>query len=147
MKTLFRTLTAVGGAALFLASTGAAAAPAAPATSVTVPEEGTLVADGAGVSLSVTFKCRAGWSAGVSAQAAQAVQDDRLATGGSFPSDVDCVGGEQTTQITVMGAGDFAFTDGEALVGLSLYSCNAAGDSCENVDAGGVVPFVKASDD
>jgi hypothetical protein len=138
MKTLSRTCAVAGCTAVLLASIGAAVAHAA---TVTAPAEGTLVADGAGVNLSVAFDCQAGWSGGVSAEAAQTVQDHRLATGGAFPVDVDCAAGPETVEITVMGAGDFAFTEGDALVRVSLFSCDAAGETCENVDATGVAHF------
>ncbi|MDI3330243.1 MAG: hypothetical protein QJR09_05825 [Micrococcus sp.] len=154
MKTLSRTCAVAGCAALLLASAGAAVtgasatgAAATKAASVTVPEEGTLVADGAGVSLSVAFDCQAGWTGGVSVDAAQTVRGHRLATGSAFSADVDCADGEESVDVTAMGAGDFAFTDGEALVRVTMFSCDATSENCENTDATGVVQFMEDSND
>ena len=118
MKLLSRTFAVAGGAAVLLASTGATVAQAA---SVTVPKEGTLVAGGAGVNFSVSFDCQAGWTGRVSAEVAQTVRGNRLATGFALSDDIDCIDGAETVEVTVMGVGDFAFTEGEALVRVSMF--------------------------
>jgi hypothetical protein len=137
MKTLARTSTVAGFATLLTAFVGATAAQAA---TVTLPDEGTLLGDGAGVSVSVEFDCDAGWSGNVWVEAAQVVQGDRLATGMGYSDTVDCADGMESVDVVLLAAGDYIpFADGDAVVRVSVSACNT--QTCEQAVAAGVVPF------
>lgn len=136
MKTLSRTFAVAGCTALFTAVAGATAAHAA---SVIVPETGTLLAGGAGASFSVTFDCDAGQDADVFVRVAQKVGDQHAATGAGFSDIVTCADGAETAETAVLAAGDFAFTEGDALVEISLTTCDTV--TCEVVTEIGVARF------
>jgi hypothetical protein len=137
MKTLARTSTVAGFATLLTAFVGATAAQAA---TVTLPDDGTLLGDGAGVSVSVEFDCDAGWTGSVWVEAAQVVQGDRLATGMGYSDSVDCDGGTESVDVVLLAAGDYIpFTDGDAVVRVTVSACSTA--ACEQAVEAGVVPF------
>jgi hypothetical protein len=136
MKTLSRTFTVAGFATLLTAFVGATAAQAA--TSVTLPDEGTLLGDGAGVSVSASFDCEAGWSANVWIEAAQRTDGDKVATGMGYSETVDCMAGEESVDVVLLAAGDYiAFEEGDAVVRVSVSACNT--QTCDQAVAAGVV--------
>lgn len=136
MKTLSRTFTVAGFATLLTAFVGATAAQAA--TSVTLPDEGTLLGDGAGVSVSASFDCEAGWSANVWVEAAQRTNGDKVATGMGYSETVDCMAGEESVDVVLLAAGDYiAFEEGDAVVRVSVSACNT--QTCDQAVAAGVV--------
>jgi hypothetical protein len=136
MKTLSRSCAVAGAAALLTAFAGTTAAYAA---SVTVPDQGTLLADGAGVKLSVTFDCDSGWNADVFVNAAQKVGSHHAATGIAFSPAVACADGEETVDLTVLASGNFAFTEGDAAVEVTVATCDPM--TCELTTAVGEVRF------
>jgi hypothetical protein len=138
MKTLSRTCSAAGFAAL-LAFAGTAAAHAA---SVTVPDEGTLLADGAGATVSVSFECSSGSTINIFVDAAQTVDDNRVATGNGFSSTADCNGAEDSLDVTFLAAGDYvAFEEGTAAIRVVLISCDT--QTCEQIIEAGEVDLTE----
>lgn len=143
MKTLSRTCTVAGFATLVTAFAGATAAHAA---SVTLPADGTLLGDGAGVSVSVSFECDADWVANVWVEAAQRVHGNRVATGMGYSESVDCSDGTGSVDVVLLAAGDYlAFTEGQAVVRVSLSTCSP--ESCEQDVAAGVIRFEDEEDE
>jgi hypothetical protein len=143
MKTLSRMFTVAGFATLLTAFVGATAAQAA---SVTLPEDGTLLGDGAGVTVSVSFDCEADWSGSVFIEAAQRSEGNRVATGLGYSDLVDCADGTESVDVVLLAAGDFlAFREGDAVVRVSVSACNA--ETCEQAVAAGVVQFADQDDD
>lgn len=138
MKTLSRTCAVAGCAALLTAVTGITAAHAA---SVTVPQTGTLLAEGAGVGVSVTLDCEAGRSADVFVDVAQKVDEHHAAIGTAFSDTVTCVEGEETAEVDVLVTGDYLFTEGNALVKITLFACDLS--ACESLTATGVTRFAR----
>ncbi|GLB68205.1 hypothetical protein [Arthrobacter mangrovi] len=134
MKTLSRTCSAAGFAAL-LAFAGTAAANAA---TITVPDTGTLLADGAGATVSVSYTCSSGSTVSIFLDAAQTVGGNRVATGNGFSSTADCTGGTDSLDVTFLAAGDFvAFEEGTAAIRVVLISCDT--QTCEQaIEAGEV---------
>lgn len=132
MKTLSRTCTVAGCAALLTAFAGATAAYAA---KVAVPDQGTLLVGGAGVGFSVSFDCEAGRTADLFVDVAQKVDGTHVATGTTVSDTVTCADGSETVEVALLAAGDFAFTEGDALVDILLSTCDA--DTCEQVTATG----------
>ena len=108
MKTLSRTFTVAGFATLLTAFVGATAAQAA--SSAILPDEGTLLGDGAGVSISVDFDCDAGWSANVWVEAAQRTSGDKVATGMGYSTTVDCAAGEESVDVVLLAGAGAALT-------------------------------------
>lgn len=138
MKTLSRTFTVAGFATLLTAFVGATAAQAA--TSATLPDGGTLLGDGAGVSVSATFDCEAGWSANVWIEAAQRTRGDKVATGMGYSETVDCAAGAESVDVVLLAAGDYlAFEEGDAVVRVSVSACNT--QTCDQAVAAGVIQF------
>ncbi|EMY34037.1 hypothetical protein D477_011746 [Arthrobacter crystallopoietes BAB-32] len=138
MKTLSRTCTAAGFAAL-LTFAGTAAAHAA---SATVPDEGTLLADGAGFTVSIEIQCDSGWTANVIADAAQTVDGNRVATGGGGSSTIECDGGAATVEVAILAAGDYlAFTEGDAVLRIFMITCGTA--TCEQVIEAGEIELTE----
>lgn len=134
MKPLSRTCVVAGCAALLTGFTGITAAHAA---SITVPATGTLPAGGAGASVSVTFDCEAGQSADVFVDVAQKVDEHHAATGTGFTDTVvTCAAGEETAEVVALVTGDFVFTEGDALVKITLFACDTA--ACEITSTTGV---------
>ncbi len=132
MKTLSRALAAAGAAALLTAFS--VAAPASAASTITAPDEGELLGDGAAVTLSITFECDAGQDANVFAEIAQAIDDDRIASGNGFAAPVDCTGAEQSVEVSVLASGGFfAFTEGTAVARVFLATCTVG--ACEQVSS------------
>jgi hypothetical protein len=143
MKTLSRTFTVAGFATLLTAFVGATAAQAA--TSATLPDEGTLLGDGAGVSLSVDFDCDAGWSANVWVEAAQRTGGDKVATGMGYSTTVECADGEESVDVVLLAAGDYlAFEEGDAVVRVSVSACGT--ETCDQAVAAGVIGFSEDGD-
>ncbi len=137
MKTLSRTFTVAGFATVLTALVGATAAQAA---SVTLPGEGTLLGDGAGVSVSVSFDCDADWTANVFIEAAQKARGDGVATGMGYSESVDCASGTETLDVVLLASGNYtAFTEGDAVVRVSVSACNAV--TCEQAVAAGITQF------
>ncbi len=136
MKTLSRTCAVAGGAALLSAVTAITAAHAA---SVAVPQTGTLLAEGAGVSVLVTFDCDAGQTANLFVDVAQKVDDQHAATGTAVSDPVDCAAGEETAEMVLPVTGDFVFIEGEALVKVSLFACDIS--TCDSMTTTGVAQF------
>ncbi|MDI3329135.1 MAG: hypothetical protein QJR09_00165 [Micrococcus sp.] len=137
MKTLSRTCTVAGLATVLTAFAGATAAQAA---TVTLPDEGTLLADGAGISVSVSFDCDSDWTGSVWIEAAQVVEGHRLATGAGYSDSVDCGDGEESVDVVLLAAGDYVpFTDGDAVVRVTVSACNT--ETCEQAVEAGVVPL------
>jgi hypothetical protein len=136
MKTLSRSCVAAGAAALLTAFAGTSAAYALDAP---LPDTGTLMADGAAVTVSLTFDCATGSTADVFAFASQAVGHGNLATGNGFSSAVACGNGMETVDVAVLGSGHFAFTEGTAAVQVVLTSCTT--EMCEQGFATGEVRF------
>jgi hypothetical protein len=143
MKTLSRTLTVAGFATVLTAFVGATAAQAA---SVTLPGEGTLLGDGAGVTVSVTFDCDDDWTANVFIEAAQKAGGDGVATGMGYSESVDCANGTETLDVVLLAAGNYtAFAEGDAVVRVSVSACNAV--TCEQAVAAGVTQFTDDNGD
>lgn len=136
MKTLSRTCT-VAGVALLTAFTGTTAAHAATAT---VPAEGTLLVGGAGLGLSLTFDCDAGQTADLFVDTAQTVDGTHIAGGTTVSDTVTCADGEETVDVVLLAAGDFAFTEGDALVQIALFTC--AAEACGLTTVSGPVRLV-----
>lgn len=142
MKTLSRTCTVAGLATVLTAFVGATAAQAA---SATLPDDGTLLADGAGVSVSVSFDCEADWTANVFVEAAQTVNRDRVATGMGFSENVECEAGEESVDVVILAGGDYiAFQEGDAVLRVSVSACNT--ETCDQAVAAGVVTFSEDHD-
>jgi hypothetical protein len=134
MKTLSRTCSAAGFAAL-LTFAGTAAAHAA---SVDIPDEGTLLADGAGATVSVSFECDSGSTVNIFVDAAQTVDGNRVATGNGFSSTANCKGGKDSLDVTFLAAGDYvAFEEGTAAIRIVLISCDT--QTCEQIIEAGEV--------
>jgi hypothetical protein len=139
MKTLSRTCAVAGCAALL---TGFAGITAAHAATITVPATGTLLVGGAGASVSVTFDCEAGRTADVFVDVAQKVDDQHAATGTGFTDTVmTCVEGEETAEVVVLVTGDYLFTEGDALVKITLLACDPA--TCEITTTTGATRFAR----
>jgi hypothetical protein len=132
MKTLSRTCTVAGCAALLMALAGATAAHAA---DVTVPATGTLLADGAGVSLSITLDCDAGRTADLFVNVAQKVDGTHIAAGSVISDTVTCAAGQESVEVALLAAGDFAFTEGDAAIQILLFTCDTT--TCESNTATG----------
>ncbi|MCY1157424.1 MAG: hypothetical protein MOP51_444 [Citricoccus sp.] len=126
MKTLSRTCMVAGCTAVLTALAGVTAAHAA---SVTVPETGTLLVDGAGVSLSVTLDCDAGRTADLIVDVVQKVDGAHVATGSALSDTVTCAAGQEAVDVALLAAGDFAFTAGDAAVQIILFTCDTV--TCE----------------
>ena len=110
------------------------------ATSATLPDGGTLLGDGAGVSVSASFDCEAGWSANVWVEAAQRTQGNRVATGMGYSETVECAAGAESVDVVLLAAGDFlAFEEGDAVVRVSVSACST--QTCDQAVAAGVVQF------
>jgi hypothetical protein len=132
MKTMSRALAAAGAAALLTAFS--VASPASAAGTLTAPEEGELLGDGAAVTLSITYECDTGQNANVFAEIAQSIDDDRVATGNGFAAPVDCTGTEQSVEVSVLASGGyFAFAEGTAVARIFLATCSM--NTCEQVTA------------
>ncbi|AUI52020.1 hypothetical protein [Arthrobacter crystallopoietes] len=132
MKTMFRALAAAGAAALLTAFS--VAAPASAAGTITAPDEGALLGDGAAVILSITYECDTGQNANVFAEIAQTIDDERVATGNGFAAPVDCTGTEQSVEVSVLASGGFfAFAEGTAVARIFLATCTIG--ACEQVTA------------
>jgi hypothetical protein len=136
MKTLSRSCVVAGAAALLTAFAGTTAAYALDAP---LPDEGTLMADGAAVTLSLTFDCETGATADAFVFVSQNVDGAHVATGNGFSSSASCGDGEETVDVAVLTTGHYAFTEGTAAVQVILTSCTT--DACEQGFTTGEVRF------
>ncbi|HRO31375.1 MULTISPECIES: hypothetical protein [Micrococcaceae] len=132
MKTLSRTCMVAGGAAVLTALAGVTAAHA---VSVTVPDTGTLLVGGAGVSFSVTLDCEAGRTADLLVNVVQKVDGAHVATGGVISDTVTCAAGQETVEVALLAAGHFAFTEGDAAVQILMFTCDTV--ACESTTVTG----------
>jgi hypothetical protein len=132
MKTLSRTCTLAGCTALLTALAGVTAANAA---GVTVPAKGALLVDGAGVSLSIALDCDAGRTADLFVSVAQKVDGTHIATGSVISDTVTCTAGQETVEVDLLAAGDFAFTEGDAAIQVLMFTCDTT--TCESSTATG----------
>jgi hypothetical protein len=123
MKTLSRTYAVAGCTALLTALAGVTAANAA---SVAIPAKGTLLVNGAGVSLSVSLDCAAGRDAVLFVNVAQKVDGTHVATGNTISDTVSCVAGKEKVKVDLLAVGDYAFTPGDAAVQIFLATCDTA---------------------
>ncbi|MFD1212045.1 hypothetical protein ACFQ36_08330 [Arthrobacter sp. GCM10027362] len=124
--------TSLSGLAGFATVLGllAGAAPAGAATTaaadlaIQLPDRGSLLADGAGVSVTVTFRCDAGQSYNMFVELSQTVLDGRTASGTGFVGPGTCTGSSQTEDLLLLAAGGYyAFRTGDAVARASVSVC------------------------
>lgn len=108
-----------------------------------VGSSGTLVANGAGVHVSVTASCSGPLvvSGTISVSLTQAVKNG-VATGYG-DAGIDCTGTAQTTEILVIAESGKAFTKGTVVASASIGACTVNLSSCANTPVGRTITIKK----
>ncbi|MCG2620517.1 hypothetical protein LVY72_01165 [Arthrobacter sp. I2-34] len=115
----------------------AAATPVAAGITVHLPDRGKVLADGAGVSVTVTFQCEAGQSYNMFVELSQAVLDGRTASGVGFAGPGTCTGAAQTEDLLLMATGGFyAFRSGDSVARATLSVCPNEQQCSQAMDSG-----------
>jgi hypothetical protein len=119
MKTRSR---GAAGAALIAASSLFLAAPATAAPAIINVSDGTLLAKGAAVGVSITFQCDEGFHYVLELNVTQKVNRNKVTTG-TTQTNADCTGSSQTVHLAVgpdSRETPIAFKSGSALVSVLL---------------------------